>query len=245
MLTVRGLSKKFHGRNVLGEIDLAITAGEVVGLIGHSGAGKSTLARCLVGLERAERGEILLNGVPISPGKGAARKNIQYLWQDPTQSLSPYLSAKGAVMETLSGFGVGDLRTRNARASDLLVSLGLPRSLHDRRPHTLSGGQNQRVALARALAAEPQVLILDEPLSSLDLATQVSTISVLRRLHAETGLTMLIVSHDLAPLRQLANRVLVLDEARVVEDIPMHSFSSAATHPLAKAYAETLQPGSA
>ena len=240
MLTVRDLSKRFHGRDVLSDIDLTIEAGGVVGVIGHSGAGKSTLARCVVGLERAERGDILLDGAPISPGEGAARQNIQYLWQDPTQSLSPYLTAKGAVMETLSGFGVGTAQSRDTRATDLLTALGIPQSMHRRRPHTLSGGQNQRVALARALAAEPQVLILDEPLSSLDLVTQVSTISVLRDIHAETGLAMLVVSHDLAPLRQLADRILVLDEARIVEDIPMHRFSQEASHPLARAYAETL-----
>ena len=240
MLRVRGLSKQFHGRDVLRDIDLTIQAGEVVGLIGHSGAGKSTLARCLVGLERATQGEILLRGAQVKPGEGAERQQIQYLWQDPTLSLSPYLTAKGAVMETLTGFGVGAASGRDARATDLLTSLGIPQTLHKRRPHALSGGQNQRVALARALAAEPQVLILDEPLSSLDLATQVSTISVLRDIHAATGLTMLIVSHDLAPLRHLADRILVLDDARIVEDIPMHRFAQDASHPLAKAYANTI-----
>lgn len=240
MLTVRGLSKRFHGRDVLYDIGLTIQAGEVVGLIGHSGAGKSTLARCLVGLEQAAQGEILLNGARITPGKGSARQHIQYLWQDPTQSLSPYLTAKGAVMEALSGFRIGPAQTRDARAADLLTALGIPSSMHDRRPHALSGGQNQRVALARALAAEPQVLILDEPLSSLDLATQVSTISVLRDIHAETRQAMLIVSHDLASLRQLADRILILDEAQIVEDIPKQRFSQDSSHPLAKAYAETI-----
>lgn len=240
MLTLRGLTKRFDGREVLSGIDLSIAAGEIVGLIGRSGAGKSTLARCLVGLERAESGEIGLNGAAIAPGKGAARQAIQYLWQDPTQSLSPYLSAKGAVLETLSGFGVGPKQTIQARAADLLSSLGLSHALHERRPHALSGGQNQRVALARALAAKPQLLILDEPLSSLDLATQVSTIAALRDIHAETGLAMLIVSHDLAPLRRLADRILVLDAARIVEDIPMRRFCSDAMHPLSRAYAEAL-----
>ncbi|HCQ67459.1 MAG TPA: ABC transporter ATP-binding protein [Rhodobacteraceae bacterium] len=240
MLTARGLSKRFHGRDVLRGIDLTIAPGEVVGLIGHSGAGKSTLARCLVGLERAEAGEITLAGEKVVPGKGNTRQRIQYLWQDPTQSLSPFLTATGAIMETLAGFDIGPRAGRLARAASLLETLGLPRALHDRRPHSLSGGQCQRVALARALAAAPQVLILDEPLSSLDLATQVSTIGLLREVHADTGLAMLIVSHDLAPLRQLADRILVLDASRVVEDLAMVDLACKAKHPLARAYAATL-----
>jgi nickel transport system ATP-binding protein len=240
MLTVRGLSKRFHGRAVLDGIDLDIAAGEVVGLIGRSGAGKSTLARCLVGFERLDAGQIMMSGEAVAPGQGAARQLIQYLWQDPTQSLSPFLTAHAAVMETLSGYKIGPAGTRGAHTTALLEALGLSHAFQHRRPHALSGGQCQRVALARALAAEPRVLILDEPLSSLDLATQVSTIKLLRRVQTETGLAMLIVSHDLAPLRQLAERILLLDTARIVEDIPMVAFTSEARHPLALAYAETL-----
>lgn len=240
MLSVRGLSKRFYGRDVLDGIDLSIAPGEVVGLIGRSGAGKSTLARCLVGLESPDAGEIRLDDRPVTPGRGEARQHLQYLWQDPTQSLSPYLSARNAVVETLAGFRIGDRSRYKTRAADLLDALGINGALTSRRPHSLSGGQCQRVALARALAAEPKVLILDEPLSSLDLATQVHTLCLLRRVQAERGLAMLIVSHDLAPLRQLANRILVLDEARIVEDIPMGRFAQAASHPLSEAYAETL-----
>ena len=240
MLSVRGLSKRFHGRDVLRDIDLSIAPGEVVGLIGRSGAGKSTLARCLVGLENADDGEVYLDGLPINPGRGHSRQCIQYLWQDPAQSLSPFLSAQAAVAETLAGFRIKAPSGLKVQAAALLESLGVKGTVHARRPHSLSGGQCQRVALARALAAEPKVLILDEPLSSLDLATQVHTIRLLRRLHAERGLSMLIVSHDLAPLRQLADRVAVLDEARIVENIPMHRFARDAAHPLSAAYASTL-----
>jgi len=240
MLKVRGLSKRFHGHDVLSEIDLDIAPGEIVGLIGHSGAGKSTLARCLVGLDTADAGEIMLSGERIEPGRGAARQQIQYLWQDPTQSLSPYLTAHAAVMEPLDGFAIGPPSERAPGAAALLEDLGLPHAAHARKPHSLSGGQCQRVALARALAASPQVLILDEPLASLDLATQVSTIRLLRKIHAETALSMLIVSHDLAPLRQLADRILLLDATRIVEDVSMQAFAAQATHPLARAYAETL-----
>lgn len=240
MLSIRGLSKKFHGRDVLKGIDLSIAPGEVVGLIGRSGAGKSTLARCLTGLERPDEGEISLNGTLITPGRGSARQHIQYLWQDATQSLSPYLSAQDAVLETLSGFGVGPRGQRGARARALLLSLGLPEAAFSRRIHTMSGGQCQRLALARALAAEPEVLILDEPLSSLDLVTQLATIRLLKRLHADRGVAMLIVSHDLAPLRHLAQRILVLDDACIVEDIAMRDLAGKAKNPLSRAYAATL-----
>lgn len=240
MLSVRGLSKRFYGHDVLTGIDLTIAPGEVVGLIGHSGAGKSTLARCLVGLEVPDDGEIRLDGQLVEPGRSDARQHLQYLWQDPTQSLSPYLSARNAVIETLAGFRIGEPPHHKARATAILDDLGVNSVMQMRRPHSLSGGQCQRVALARALAAEPRVLILDEPLSSLDLATQVHTIRLLRQVHTERGLAMLIVSHDLAPLRQLADRIAVLDKARIVESIPMDRFAQDASHPLSRAYAETL-----
>ncbi|MEP6067551.1 MAG: ATP-binding cassette domain-containing protein [Paracoccaceae bacterium] len=241
MLKVRGLSKRFFGHEVLRDIDLTIQPGEVVGLIGRSGAGKSTIARCLVGLETPNTGDIQLDGESVTPGSGKARRDIQYLWQDPTQSLSPFLSALGTVSETLNGFNIGDPANRQARARDILNELGVASDMQQRRPHSLSGGQCQRIALARALAAEPKVLILDEPLSSLDLVTQVNTIRLLRQVHKETSLAMLIVSHDLAPLRQLASRILVLDDARIVEDIPMVDFANQASHPLSRAYAQTLE----
>ena len=126
MLSLSRLSKRFHGQDVLCDISLDIAPGEVLGLIGRSGAGKSTLARCLVGLEHPDRGDIRLDGVPIVPGTGAARRQIQYLWQDPSQSLSPYLSARDAVLETLTGFGIGTPAGRRDRAAELLDSLGIP-----------------------------------------------------------------------------------------------------------------------
>lgn len=240
MLTLHNLTKSFHGRVVLRDLSLSIAKGEVVGLIGRSGAGKSTLARCLTGLERMDHGQVKLDGVHVTPGQGRARQHIQYLWQDPTQSLSPYLSAQDTVLETLNGFSIGQRDARAARARDLLASFDLTEDTCTRRVHTLSGGQCQRVALARALAAEPQVLILDEPLSSLDLTTQLSTIKLLQNVHARRGTTMLIVSHDLAPLRHLANRILVLDDAQIVEDLPMATFMENAVNPLSRAYARTM-----
>ena len=236
MLSIAGLHKSFHGTPVLAGIDLAIGPGEVVGLIGRSGAGKSTLARLLVGLETPQAGRIRLAGRAIVPGRGAARRRIQYLWQDPVQALSPYLSAQGAVLETLRGFAIGPPGARPAAADALLAALGLDATMARRKPHALSGGQCQRVALARALAAEPDLLILDEPFSALDIATQVAAIALLQKVHAERGISMLIVSHDLAPLRRMAHRVAVLDAGRIVEDLPMTRFLAEAKHPLSTAY---------
>lgn len=238
MLRISGLSKRFQGHDVLRDVSLILRPGEVTGLIGRSGAGKSTLARCMVGLEQPECGQISLNGVAIAPGQADARRHIQYLWQDPSQSLSPYLTAHSAVLEVLNGFRIGT--DRPAKARELLNDLGITPDMQSRRPHSLSGGQCQRVALARALAADPQVLILDEPLSALDLPTQLHTIALLHAMHQRRGLALLVVSHDLAPLRQLADRILVLDTGRIVEDIPMAGFTETATHPLAQAYAATL-----
>ncbi|GAB5512177.1 MAG: ATP-binding cassette domain-containing protein [Hyphomicrobiales bacterium] len=240
MLRIENLTKTFYGRRVLNDISLSIAEGDVVGLIGRSGAGKSTLARCLTGLEAVDQGRVTLAGNAVTPGKGFARQHIQYLWQDPTQALSPYLTAQGTVLETLHGFDVGPRASRAERARNLLASFDLSREACARRVHTLSGGQCQRVALARALAAEPHVLILDEPLSSLDMTAQLSTIRLLRDVHARRGTTMLIVSHDLAPLRHLADRILVLDDARIVEDLPMARFATEAVTPLARAYARTM-----
>lgn len=239
MLTVTDLSKRFHRHEVLRDVSISLRPGEVVGLIGRSGVGKSTLARCLVGLAQPDSGMIMLNQTAITPGRGSARQAIQYLWQDPSQSLSPYLSARGAVLETLNGFGFTG--NRASRAHALLSDLGITPTMQSRRPHALSGGQCQRVALARALAADPQVLILDEPLSALDLPTQLQTIALLQDIHRKTGLTMLIVTHDLAPLRQLVSRILVLEAGRIAQDLPMAHFSKAAANPLVKAYGKSVE----
>lgn len=240
MLKINGLCKSFFGSVVLSDINLEIESGEVVGLIGRSGAGKSTLARCLVGLEQIDSGSIQLDQNTINPGMGLARQQVQYLWQDPTQSLSPFLSARAAVLEALNGFSLGPVDGRRQSAEALLDSLGLDRESWGRRPHALSGGQCQRVAIARALAAESKVLILDEPLSSLDLVTQIATMDLLKKVHEERNTAMLIVSHDLAPLRRLTNRIVVLDEGRIIDDLPITAISKKSKNPLLQAHAAPI-----
>mgnify|MGYP001187659392 CR=1 FL=1 len=224
MLEVRHLTKTYHGRSIFKDVRLSIKQGEVVGLIGRSGIGKSTLARCLVGLEQPDNGVFALDGQAFEPGTANARQDIQYLWQDASQSLSPYLTAHASLMETLNGFSIGAKEERFQKARGLLSDLGISPDMQARRPHALSGGQCQRVALARALAAEPKLLILDEPLSALDLITQNRTVDLLKRLHVERNLTMLIVSHDLAPLQKMSNRILLLQQEGIVEREAVQQF---------------------
>ncbi|PLW74850.1 ABC transporter ATP-binding protein [Cohaesibacter celericrescens] len=243
MLTISNLHKSFHDQPVLRGIDLKLEAGEIVGLIGRSGSGKSTLGRCMVGLETAQSGEVLLQGQKIVFGQVETRRRVQYLWQDPVQALSPFLSAHATVLETLNGFRIGDKQDRNEHAGKLLDGFGITKELSTRRPHMLSGGQCQRVAMARAVAAQPDVLILDEPFSSLDLVTQLSTMQLLERIHATRPLTILIISHDLAPLLRLCKRIAVLDQGRIAEELPKDDFLKGASHALSRAYVEQLQGG--
>lgn len=236
MLTAAGLSKRFVGRAVLKGVGSRLAPGEAVGLIGRSGCGKSTFAKCVVGLESHDAGALSFDGAPLRPGRGAARRRIQYVWQDATQALSPYLSIRGAVLETLNGFRIGPRAGRTARADALLASLGIDAAMARRRADGLSGGRRQRAAIARALAAEPDMLILDEPFASLDLVTQAATLGTLRAVRSRTGCAMLVISHDLATLRRLVDRIDVLDEGGIVESHPVATFAETARHPLARAF---------
>jgi peptide/nickel transport system ATP-binding protein len=219
-LTVDRLLKSFSGRRqaVLNGVSLAITQGEVVGLIGHSGAGKSTLARCIAGIERAEGGEMLLDGVPLPHERTLEqRRRIQYVWQEPQLALSPYRSALQSVIEPLEGFALGSTPDRSGRAADWLGRMGLDTATMQRRPDGLSGGQCQRVVLARALAAEPDVLLLDEPFSALDTVTMAMLLRLLQQTLSAEPVSVLFVSHDKAAVRRLASRTLQLNSGQISE----------------------------
>lgn len=220
-LTVEDLVKSFgRQRAVLDGVSLALLPGEVMGLVGPSGAGKSTLARCIAGMERADAGRVLLAGqlLPAQRPRALLRR-IQYVWQEPQLALSPYRSALQAVTEPLEGFGLAPQAEHMARAAAWLDQMGLDTAAMQRRPDGLSGGQCQRVVLARALAAEPDVLLLDEPFSALDSVTTTALLRLLQRTLANRAMAVLFVSHDQAAVRKLARCTLRLQAGKLVDSV--------------------------
>jgi ABC-type glutathione transport system ATPase component len=204
-------------------VSLTLSRGEVLGIVGESGAGKSTLARCVVGVQRPTAGRVRFAGRPLSPGSDREqRRAIQMVFQDPYASLNPAMTVGAMLSELLRVNGLAaDRRTALARVGELLEMVGLPAAARDRRPRTFSGGQRQRVGIARALALEPALLVADEPVSALDVSVQASILKLLKRLQEELGLTVLLISHDLAVVHQLCDRVIVLRDGKVVEGGPV------------------------
>ena len=205
-------------------LSLSIASGEVLGLVGRSGAGKSTLARCIAAPEMADGGRITLGGTLLPARRTRAqRRRVQYVWQEPMLALSPYRSALRAVMEPLEGFALCTAEQRPGRAAEALRAVGIDAGMAARRPDGVSGGQCQRALLARASVAEPELLLLDEPFSTLD---TVITAALLRELPAllgrrgagssGTSCAVLFVSHDRAVVQRLADRVCSLHDGRLV-----------------------------
>jgi ABC-type glutathione transport system ATPase component len=216
----RGASRKgAEPFRALDGVSLELLRGEVLGIVGESGAGKSTLARCVVGVQRPTSGRLRFAGHPLDPASDRAqRRAIQMVFQDPYASLNPAMTIGTALGELLRVNGLAaDRKAARARAGELLEIVGLPAAALDRRPRAFSGGQRQRIGIARALALEPQLLVADEPVSALDVSVQASILKLLKRLQKELALTVLLISHDLAVVHQLCDRVIVLRDGKVVE----------------------------
>ncbi len=228
-----GLSKRYVRRSwrrtwngeasveALREVDLTITRGSTLALVGESGSGKSTLARCLAQVEDPTSGEIWYEGVSLTRGtrheRLAIRRRVQLIFQDPGASLNPRLSATQIVAEPLDILEAGTRRQRRERVIELMGQVGLAPHLGARKALELSGGQRQRLALARALAPDPELLILDESFSALDLPLQAQMLELLAALKQSRRLTYLFISHDLNLARQIADRVAVMHQGRLVE----------------------------
>ncbi|EGD54178.1 dipeptide ABC transporter ATP-binding protein [Gordonia neofelifaecis] len=205
----------------LSDVSLVVEPGEVVGVVGESGSGKTTLGRAIGGLLPLSGGRILVDGDDFTELSGkdlrAARRRIAFVPQDPTASLDPRFTVAESIREPLEIQGIGDRRSRAARVAELLSAVQLPTSFASRLPHELSGGQRQRVALARALSTDPKLLIADEPTSALDVSVQARVLELFAQLQADIGFAALFISHDLAVVRQVSDRVTVLKAGRVVE----------------------------
>lgn len=217
LLEIKALCKSYKDFQVLKEISLNIDHAEIVGLVGESGSGKSTLGKCILGLEEIDSGSILFQGKnTYSIKRKHLSREIQMIFQDPTASLNPRMNIEQIVQE---GLIIHNLypKERKEKVVELLNKVGLDSDCLYRYPHQFSGGQKQRIGIARALAVEPKFLICDEPLSALDVSVQAQVINLLAELAKNEGLSYLFISHDLSVVRYLADRVVVLQKGRVVE----------------------------
>ncbi|MBN9433313.1 MAG: ABC transporter ATP-binding protein [Bosea sp.] len=221
------------------DVSLEIAPGEVVGLIGESGCGKTTLGRCIVGLERPDSGDVVVGGTDFTALSGrdkrSFRRSVQVVFQKPETSLNPRMTVGRFVGEALANFDIVRRAARRERLERLAGLVGLHAGALDRYPHQLSGGERQRVAIMRALASEPQVIVLDEPTSALDVSVQAQVLRTLKALQAELRTAMLFISHDVAVIRYVASRVLVMYLGVIVEEGPADAVFAAPSHPYTRA----------
>ena len=244
LLAVTGLSKSFPGPRgrelqILHDISFTVARGEVVGLVGESGSGKTTIGRCVLRLQEPSAGSIRFDGQDLV-GMGrrtlrALRPRMQYVFQDPASSLSPRMTVEEILTEGLHIQRIAPAAERRRRALDALASVELPADALARYPHEFSGGQRQRIGIARALALQPRLLVADEPVSALDVSVQAQVVNLLRGLQSRLGLAMLFISHDLAVVEYLCDRVMVLYGGRVMEAAPAERLYASPQHPYTRA----------
>jgi oligopeptide transport system ATP-binding protein len=245
LVKVRNLVKHFAVENsddvvrAVDDVSFDILAGETLGLVGESGCGKSTVGRCLLRLHEPTSGEVWFEGQNITnlPNNEMRlmRREMQIIFQDPYASLNPRLSILSTISEPLKIHGIGSKKEQKERVADLLTKVGLDPNYMFRYPHEFSGGQRQRIGIARALALNPKLIICDEPVSALDVSVQAQVVNLLQDLQAEFGLTYLFISHGLAVVEHISQRVAVMylgkiveiAEARELYELPLHPYTKA------------------
>ena len=251
LLDVRQLSKVFPLRggllrrqvssiSAVHEVSFSIAAGETVGLVGESGCGKSTLAKLLVGLLSPTAGEVRIRGQRLAALRADAlrsvRRMVQLIFQDPTNSLNPRMTVEEIVSEPLIIHRLAPRSQRRERVMALLETVQLPARHRSRVPRELSGGERQRVGIARALATNPELLICDEPIASLDVSVGAKILELLRQLVRERHMALLFISHDLRAVAFLCQRTAVMREGRLLEVAPTDTLLNRSSHP----YTEVL-----
>ena len=234
LVEVNSVSKSYARRagmrteqhTVVDDVSFTIEAGETLGLVGESGSGKTTVARMILGLVRPTTGNVLVDGMDVARSSGSelrrVRREMQPVFQDPYAALNPRMTVFEIVTEPFlihgrdAGMEIGKVALRT-KAVKLLAEVGLDETALQRHPHEFSGGQRQRINIARALALRPKLLILDEPVSALDVSVGAQIVNLLRRLQREHGLTYLFISHSMPLVRYLSTRIVVMEHGRLVE----------------------------
>jgi len=218
------------------DISFSVPQGESLGIVGESGCGKSTLARAITGLVPVAAGSISLDGVSLTQRRDrATMRRVQMVFQDPSSSLNPSLTVEKTLTELLQVHDIVPEERIAERCAELMDLVELPRSLLGSRPRSLSGGQRQRVGIARALALEPEVLIADEAVAALDVSVQAPILNLLNQLREELGLTVMFISHDLAVVRYVSDRVIVMYLGKAVEDRSTAELFEDPRHPYTRA----------
>jgi oligopeptide/dipeptide ABC transporter ATP-binding protein len=241
LVVVEGLRKVFHQPGSLEHVravdgvSLALGRGEALGLVGESGSGKTTTARCIMRLTDPSAGRILFDDVDLGTLSGrrlqSFRSRMQYVFQNPYDSLNPRWRVRDTIEEPLILQRDLARTERRARVGQLLELVRLDREFLDRYPHELSGGQQQRVGIARALATEPELVVLDEPTSALDSFTRAEILELLNGIRAQLGTSYLFISHDLASVRRVCERIAVMYLGRIVEEAPAEKLFASPEHP--------------
>ena len=240
LLRVIGLRVDYGARTVLSDVSFDLSAGETLGLVGESGSGKSTLARAILRLVHAAQGSIVWHGQDLLTCDPAAlrrlRRDLQIVFQDPLASLNPRMTVGETIAEPLRIFEPGlKTRERAERVGGMLERVGLAAHMIGRYPHEFSGGQCQRIGIARAMILNPQLLICDEPVSSLDVSIQGQIVNLLLDLQRDAGTAMLFISHNLAVVRHLSHRILVMYSGRLVEIAQRDALFATPIHPYTRA----------
>jgi oligopeptide transport system ATP-binding protein len=240
LLRVTDLCVEFGARAVLRDVTFDLYAGETLGLVGESGSGKSTLARAILCLIRSSRGSVVWRGQDLLACEPAAlrplRRDLQIVFQDPLASLNPRMTVGETIAEPLRIFEPNlNAEARRERVGGMLERVGLTADMIGRYPHEFSGGQCQRIGIARAMILGPNLLICDEPVSSLDVSIQGQIVNLLLDLQRDVGTAMLFISHNLAVVRHLSHRILVMYSGRLVEIAPRDALFAAPVHPYTRA----------